>query len=476
MGGSDVPESKKSPPATSPSGGSHVAPALESQVSDVAKAGNTLTKKELTKGSAAAGKAVVEDNSNREGTQGKTEDTKATRSTRPAKIQDKPSQGTAETTKAAANTNPAKTEDGLSKQDAAARNDLRDSTGKNGNDKLRAILRKNPAYANLKISSDEGTVLHWILRNGRNDDNSLKLLETVFKEAKETVDWNTGDKNGRTALHLACGNRRCISVADFLLYKCGANPNIADKAKEAPLHGAITDGKPDRAQVRIVEMLLKHPKIRPGLEDKSGRTALHEAASRGYVVIARLIVRRDPKTVNQTDSYGHTPLYDACTGDHHQVTRVLIQAGANLAKPTHANNTPLHHAADYNALKVGRMLLDRGVSTSPLNHENKTALDLAEDKGHTEFVNLLKELGLDAKVANSKVKLALKRPKKEQESICVNETFRGIIWSDAKKVYDDPKIWDMLYEEIPLLKDSWAEGGFRWIHVPSNNVSGSRTA
>lgn len=75
---------------------------------------------------------------------------------------------------------------------------------------------------------------------------------------------------------------------------------------------------------------------------------------------------------------------------HLEVTRLLLDRGAN---PTIINNegfTPLSLAANQGHLEIIKHLLENGVAAATSSEYRKKALDCATTKGHSEVLELLK--------------------------------------------------------------------------------------
>ena len=53
-------------------------------------------------------------------------------------------------------------------------------------------------------------------------------------------------------------------------------------------------------------------------------TPLHDAASRGDVDKARILLKHGRYDVNCRNEYGRTPLHQACSGGHVDMVRMLI--------------------------------------------------------------------------------------------------------------------------------------------------------
>jgi ankyrin repeat protein len=96
------------------------------------------------------------------------------------------------------------------------------------------------------------------------DTHVLGLM--LGNEIKIDIDEKNND--GATALHLAIGKSNVTAVR--LLLSNGANPNIADKDGDTPLHVAAAYAK----DMDIVELLLNKKYVDVNCLDKWGKNAL----------------------------------------------------------------------------------------------------------------------------------------------------------------------------------------------------------
>lgn len=139
--------------------------------------------------------------------------------------------------------------------------------------------------------------------------------------------------------------------------------------------------------------------------------ALYMAARDGKVDLVRGLCSEwagNVKALNWKDSTGRTPLYAACTYDHHEVVSALIcTSGVDINMPTHSGRSPLWIAAHYGYTQSVRVLLsakDRGLDiklkATGGDDKGKTALMVAKEealKGDmdcSEVVKLLEKSGV----------------------------------------------------------------------------------
>ena len=150
------------------------------------------------------------------------------------------------------------------------------------------------------------------------------------------------DRNGNTALHLACrdGSLACIyallnplSAEEYreANVSCFANfpqdLNIKNYDGETCLHMAVSQGHAD-AIINLVSLAKADIDIRDG---RSGRTVLHYAVEAGNINMVRFLLEHCQADVNAQTFDGATPLRLAVGRRHSCIETVLLQAGADPA-------------------------------------------------------------------------------------------------------------------------------------------------
>lgn len=90
------------------------------------------------------------------------------------------------------------------------------------------------------------------------------------------------------------------------------------------------------------------------------------------------------------NSLGVTPLQSAVAGNHLEITRLLLEAGADPNVRERGGNTPLHAAAQNGNIEIVRSLIFGGADLEAINANNEKPLDIALKSRHDDVVNLLK--------------------------------------------------------------------------------------
>ena len=129
-----------------------------------------------------------------------------------------------------------------------------------------------------------------------------------------------------------------------------------------------------------------------GLWTFSERT-LHFTCKAGLLDVTDALLKEDMSKMNGTDDDGTTPLWIACWEGHLDVSRLLVEKGADMDKATVGGFTPLYMACHDGHLEVARLLVEKGADIDKANRRGGTPLYIACDKGHAEIVAFLEQAG-----------------------------------------------------------------------------------
>lgn len=150
------------------------------------------------------------------------------------------------------------------------------------------------------------------------------------------------DRNGQTALHLACehGSLHCLRE---LLEGSPTPLDLEARNFEGftPLHVAVTTSNHD-----VILTLLEHGADVDAVDIKSGRS----------------------------------PLLHAVENNNLEMVELLLQHGANVNAQSYGGNTALHAASGRGLLEVLRLLVRNGADSSLKNYHNDTPLMVARNK------------------------------------------------------------------------------------------------
>ena len=181
----------------------------------------------------------------------------------------------------------------------------------------------------------------------------------------------------------------------------------------------------DSGDLEKTRLLLKRNPNLAFVKSKEGFTALHYAASHGYVEIAKLLIadRADVNAkagkgdaplhyavwyggketvqlllsnkadVDIRDGTGRTPLYDAAANGQIEEVGILLAAKADVNARTLRGYTALSVAASDGHEDVARLLIDNGANVNDADINGHTALYWARAKRHERIEDLLRQHG-----------------------------------------------------------------------------------
>ncbi|XP_036373449.1 protein phosphatase 1 regulatory subunit 12A-like isoform X2 [Megalops cyprinoides] len=247
------------------------------------------------------------------------------------------------------------------------------------------ILKKKKT----KVKFDDGAVFLAACSSGD--------TEEVLRMLDRGADINYANVDGLTALHQACIDDN-IDMVTFLV-EHGASINQPDNEGWIPLHAAASCGYMD-----IAEYLISQG-ANVGVVNSEGETPLdiaeeeameellqNEINRQGVDIEAarkeeERIMLRDARQwlnsgqindVRHTKS-GGTALHVAAAKGYSEVLKLLIQAGYDVNIKDYDGWTPLHAAAHWGKEEACRILVDHLCDMDAINKVGQTAFDVADE-------------------------------------------------------------------------------------------------
>ena len=166
------------------------------------------------------------------------------------------------------------------------------------------------------------------LNNLVNLNDLVGIKEFLIKNKNQI---NFFDKNGHSALHLACLNNN-EDIVKILISVPGIDINLLtkdmtplyyldnEKDTETALHIACIEGNKN-----IVDLLLSVESIDVNCVAGNGDTPLHVACySEQSIEIVKSLTSNPSTNINCLDFYGNTPLYLSCMENAYEVVKHLI--------------------------------------------------------------------------------------------------------------------------------------------------------
>ena len=135
---------------------------------------------------------------------------------------------------------------------------------------------------------------------------------------------------------------------------------------------------------------------------KSNWSALLSSTSQGYRDITKMLIEYGAD-VNHSQSDGWTPLHVAAREGHPKIARILITANPLVGSSNSDGDTSLIIAAKQGNFEIVQMILnlihslqDNEEAFAIVNHKNRsglTAISAAAQRGHAKILHMLREVG-----------------------------------------------------------------------------------
>lgn len=218
---------------------------------------------------------------------------------------------------------------------------------------------------------------------------------------------------------------RLLAIASLIAASGAASP------MEAPVAGAA-----ERGDLEAVRTLLRQG-ADVNTAQSDGMTALHWAASRNDVEIAKALLYAGATPQSTTRLGGYTPLHLASRGGNVEVARLILKAGADPNAYTITAVTALHFAADADAVGVIEALVAHGADVNARDgFAERTPLMFAAVRGADAAVRALLDAGADVSLVTrvkdyeaidqnlraeqrrrARVRAAAEEPEEEEEEV-----------------------------------------------------------
>jgi ankyrin repeat protein len=142
--------------------------------------------------------------------------------------------------------------------------------------------------------------------------------------------------------------------------------------------------------MRVLDTLLASPGLSVDATASNGNTALMMAAYKRNMPAVQALLAKGA-AVNRA---GWTPLHYAAASGDDDITRLLLQRGAQIdavSPPASGAYTPLMMAAREGHDGTALLLIDRGANPRLTNNEGLTAVQLAERAGKTHVASAISQ-------------------------------------------------------------------------------------
>ncbi|KAK3599547.1 hypothetical protein CHS0354_035781 [Potamilus streckersoni] len=216
-----------------------------------------------------------------------------------------------------------------------------------------------------------------------------------MNEEQEDQQSESGDVEGEEE-----GDDGDIGAALGLLMKLALLETLQSAAKTeiaGKFCGAVLEGDEETVKKMLSQS--------PGLKDilLRGVAPLHLAAHKGHISITRILLDAGANLEVKDIQGENTPFMFSLDGENEELALFFIDKGADVFIKNKLNRTALHFAAFKNLAKVIKVLLDRGVDINIQDIEGDTPLHDAINQRHdTAAALLIQHQSLDMSICNNK--------------------------------------------------------------------------
>lgn len=200
------------------------------------------------------------------------------------------------------------------------------------------------------------------------------------------------DKDGQTALHLACLNGRKDDIKTLI--SAGADVNKLSREGNSPL--MLLAGSESDCRYECMKVLIESG-ANVKITTREGKQAIHSVIFSGDIKCVKLLLDNGADSSAVLVSNKKSLLHFAALKNQAEIARYLLEHKADLSARDELLMTPVMVAAIKHSVEVLRILLDAGTDVTKKAQNGMTALHiaaLAKDERSTETVCLLCEAGV----------------------------------------------------------------------------------
>lgn len=176
--------------------------------------------------------------------------------------------------------------------------------------------------------------------------------------------------------------------------KMGSNPNTNDHTRINALQAAVFFDFSSIAEFLIE----KGGDIE--LQDNMGNTPLMITVFNSCESCAKVLLNQKNIKLERMDSFSRTALFLSCLSDREEITRILLDHGAEVSVQDGYNNYPICVSAERGNANIIKMLLDKRADIESRDRYKNTPLILATKNLRFDAVKILLENGADVNAKN----------------------------------------------------------------------------
>ncbi len=155
--------------------------------------------------------------------------------------------------------------------------------------------------------------------------------------------------------------------------------------KDLNIHEAAAVGKFDA----VANLIYYHPDIIDSYS-QDGFTPLGLASYFGKEEVARyLLLKGADPNIPSGNGFNVYPLHSSVAANNEDISKILLEAGAEVNIRQSSGLTPLHSAAHHGNIELIILLLEAGADITIKTEDGNTPADMAYTSGHIEIAKIL---------------------------------------------------------------------------------------
>lgn len=218
------------------------------------------------------------------------------------------------------------------------------------------------------------TALHAAAQHGRNDEVTMRLLGGTYAD--------TPNARGQTALHGACMFCHIETITTLLEYN--ADPNIVSDDGTSPLLFVTLSQKSENEKIEAMKVLLSYGASITAQNEINLQMPLIRVASDGLFELSKFLIEQGAD-IYAAENDGNTALHLAASHGHLEVVKLLLkhdQEKRLINAQTNTKMTALHLACIHNKRAVIQYLITQGADCSLPNDRQESPLAIIIRKNH----------------------------------------------------------------------------------------------
>lgn len=171
------------------------------------------------------------------------------------------------------------------------------------------------------------------------------------------------------------------------LIQAGADINIQNRWKKAPLHLAA-----EASRLDLVKILLSSSKIGAAIDVNArnyrGLTPLNNAAEVGNIDMFKMLIEHGAD-IHTLDKDGESILHKLIVDSQLEIAQMLVNQGVQINEVSTFGNTPLMAASYFGATELVELYLQKGAQIDRVARNGYTVFHLSATQGHLKTLQTL---------------------------------------------------------------------------------------